>query len=223
MRGLLVVVSLVLCILFPSTTKAQDPFLELVKGATKKVIKAVDLMVQRLQNKTIWLQNAQKTIENTLSKLKLDEISAWVAKHKEQYAAYYDELRRVKEVISGYHEVKALIKKQIQLVEEYKAALRLFKGDDHFSVDEIIYMESVYSGIIEESIKNLDMVLAVISAYALQMTDGQRLREIHPISEAVDRNLQDLRAFTQSTQMISVQRSKDQAEVERIKMYYGLE
>lgn len=223
MRRLLVVGSLILCVLFPSTTKAQDPFLELVKGATKKVIKAVDLMVQRLQNKTIWLQKAQKTIENTLNKLKLDEISAWVEKHKEQYAVYYKELRTVKEIISGYYEVKSLIKKQILLVDEYKQALRLFKGDNHFSVEEIDYMERVYSGIIRESIDNLDRVITLISSNYLQMTDGERLREIHPIAEAVDKNLQDLRAFTQSNQMASLQRAKDLGEVDRIRSYYGLQ
>ena len=53
-----------------------------VKAAVKKVIKAIDLQIQRLQNKTIWLQNAQKTLENTLSKLKLDEISDWTEKQK---------------------------------------------------------------------------------------------------------------------------------------------
>mgnify|MGYP004106733677 CR=1 FL=1 len=59
--------------------------LEIIKAGIKKVIKAVDLKIQRLQNKTIWLQNAQKTLENTLSKLKLDEISEWTEKQKEQY------------------------------------------------------------------------------------------------------------------------------------------
>ena len=46
------------------------------------MIIAVDLQVQRIQNKTIWLQNAQKTLENEMSKLKLDEITDWVQKNK---------------------------------------------------------------------------------------------------------------------------------------------
>ena len=54
---------------------AQDPISVIIKEGIKKVIVAVDLKIQRLQNKTIWLQNAQKTIENTMSKLKLDQIS----------------------------------------------------------------------------------------------------------------------------------------------------
>jgi chromosome segregation ATPase len=89
--------------------------------------------VQRLQNKTIWLQNAQKTLENTLSKLKLDEISDWVDKHKAQYAGYFDELSKVKAAISGYKKVKEIMEKQVRVVEEYKRAFRLFQQDPHFT------------------------------------------------------------------------------------------
>src|SRR5699024_8324978 len=62
-----------------------------VKEALKKVIKAIDLRVQKLQNKTIALQNAQKQIENTLSKTKLKEISGWAKKQKKLYKNYYEE------------------------------------------------------------------------------------------------------------------------------------
>src|SRR5688572_10980502 len=50
------------------------PILEVIKQGVVKVIRAVDLKIQRLQNETIWLQHAQKVMENTLSKLKLEEI-----------------------------------------------------------------------------------------------------------------------------------------------------
>lgn len=223
MKRFILIVSVLLCSFIPISMQAQDPFLELVKGATKKIIKAVDLMVQRLQNKTIWLQNAQKTIENTLSKLKLDEISEWVEKHKEQYAQYYDELKRVKQIISGYHEVKILIRRQVLILEEYKQALRLFKGDNHFSSVEIRYMEDVFIGILDESIKNLDMVMKATRGYILQMTDGERLNEIHLASNAIEKNLQDLRSFIASNKMTSLKRAIDLDEINRIKIYYGIQ
>ena len=42
----------------------QIPVLEIIKEGITKVIVAVDLKIQRLQNETIWLQNAQKVLEN---------------------------------------------------------------------------------------------------------------------------------------------------------------
>ena len=92
-------------------TQAQIPILDIIKAAVKKVIKAVDLKIQRLQNKTIWLQNAQKTLENQMSKLKLKEIGDWANKQKELYAKYFDELSKVKNAISTYQAVKHIISK----------------------------------------------------------------------------------------------------------------
>jgi hypothetical protein len=71
---------LVICILLGALIKpvrSDAQIIEIIKEAIIKAIKAIDLQVQRLQNATIELQNVQKQIENTLSKLKLEEISDW--------------------------------------------------------------------------------------------------------------------------------------------------
>ena len=96
-----------------SETVAAIPILEIVKAVTKKVIKAIDLRIQKLQNKTIWLQNAQKKIENILSKLKLDEISDWTQKQKDLYKNYYEELAKVKSIITYYQRIKDITEKQV--------------------------------------------------------------------------------------------------------------
>ena len=72
--------------------QAQIPIAEIIKAGIIKVIKAVDLKIQRLQNKTVWLQNAQKVLENEMSKLNLTEIGDWANRQKELYANYFDEL-----------------------------------------------------------------------------------------------------------------------------------
>src|SRR6478736_3540813 len=71
-----------------------------VQQVIKAVIKAMDLAIQQLQNKTIWLQNAQKELENVMSKLQLDEITGWVDKQKKLYQDYYEELQKVKAIIA---------------------------------------------------------------------------------------------------------------------------
>src|ERR1700754_5169312 len=86
--------------------KAAIPIVQIIKEAVKKVIKAFDLMIQRLQNKTIWLQNAQKVIENALSDLKLTEIAEWTEKHRKLYQQYYDELWKIRNTISAYQRVR---------------------------------------------------------------------------------------------------------------------
>lgn len=204
-------------------TQAQIPILEIIKAAVKKVIKAVDLKIQRLQNKTIWLQNAQKTLENQMSKLKLKEIGDWANKQKELYAKYFDELSKVKSVISTYQSVKDIISKQSQLVKEYSRAFSLSKQDKNFTQEEIDYMQQVYAGILNESLKSIEQIEMVINAFATQMTDAKRLVIINSASDNIEQNLTDLRQFNQQNIRISLQRSKERNDIDVVKKLYGIE
>ncbi len=194
-----------------------------VKAAIKKVIKAIDLQIQRLQNKTIWLQNAQKTLENTLSKLKLDEISDWTKKQKEQYQKYYEELAKVKSIISYYQRIRDITKKQVRLVDEYKRSWSLIKQDKNFTVDEIMYMEKVYSGILDESLKNIDQIGIILKSFTTTMTDAKRLELINNAADQVDTNYSDLVQFNRQNTILSLQRAKTATEVEVVKKLYGLQ
>jgi hypothetical protein len=225
MKKILIITGIVLSISIAPVqqTNAQIPILEIIKAAVKKVIKAVDLKIQRLQNKTIWLQNAQKTLENKMSKLKLTEISDWSKKQKELYAKYFDELWKVKNAISSYQGVRDIIKKQVQLVQEYAKAFNLSKQDKNFTVDELDYMQKVYTGILDESIKNIDQIQLVINAFATQMSDAKRLEIIHTAGDNIDQNITDLRQFNQQNITISLQRSKERNDIDVVKTLYGLE
>ncbi|MDB5222373.1 MAG: conjugal transfer protein TraI [Chitinophagaceae bacterium] len=202
---------------------AQGSILEIIKAGIIKVIKAVDLKIQRLQNKTIWLQNAQKVLENKMSELKLTDIGDWVQKQKTLYADYFDELWKIKNTITTYQKVKEIIKKQVQLVNEYSRAISLFKQDKHFTEKEISYMHDVYSGILDESVKNIEQIQLVINAFVTQMSDANRLEIINTASDNIEQNISDLRQFNQENIKISLQRAKDKNDIEAVKKLYGIQ
>ena len=205
-----------------STAQSQTAILEIIKAAVIKVIKAVDLKIQRLQNKTIWLQNAQKVLENKMSELKLTEIGDWVQKQKTLYADYFDELWKVKNTITTYQKVKDIIQNQVKLVNEYSKALALFRQDKHFTEKEITYMYEVYSGILDESIKNLEQIQLVINAFVTQMSDAKRMEIINTASDNIEQNIADLRQFNQENIKVSLQRAKDKNDIDVVKKLYGL-
>ena len=222
------IITCIICLLLlstparPADKSAALPILEIVKAVTKKVIKAIDLRIQKLQNKTIWLQNAQKKIENVLSKLKLDEISDWTQKQKELYKGYYEELAKVKSIITYYQRIKDITKKQTRLVQEYERAWNLFKQDTHFKENEIQYMERVYSGILEESVKNIDQIFLILNSFSTQMSDLKRLEIINEAADQIDANYDDLTLFNQQNMMLSLQRAKTEADVNQVKQFYGI-
>ena len=201
---------------------AAIPIAKIIQEGVKKVIKAVDLMIQRMQNKTIWLQNAQKVLENKLNELKLKEIAEWTEKHRKLYDDYYQELWKVKNAISNYQRVKFILNRQVQLVNEYKRAWALVQRDEHFSRDEIEYMFRVYNGILKESIKNLDRIKIVINSFQTQMSDGKRLEIINQAGDAIEQNYFDLKQFNAQNVQLSLNRAKDKNEIEVVKKLYGL-
>ena len=225
MKKLVIISGIILAnAVFPlQKAKAQIDVASIIKAGVKKVIKAIDLKIQRLQNKTIWLQNAQKAMENSMSKIKLDEITGWVEKQKELYQNYFDELRKVKTAIAYYYRIREVTAKQLQLVDAYKHALALFKQDSHFTPKEINYMINVYSGIIDESIKNMDQILLVVTSFSTQMDDAKRIQIINAAANAIDENYNDLIQFNQQNISLSVQRSKDLSEINQVKSLYGLQ
>jgi hypothetical protein len=216
-----------LCFLLISTparpaTAAAIPILEIVKAVAKKVIKAIDLRIQKLQNKTIWLQTAQKKIENILSKLKLDEISDWTEKQKELYRNYYEELAKVKTIITYYQRIKDISEKQVRLVDEYERAWNLFQKDAHFNSSELDYMQSVYSGILNESLKNIDQIFLVLDSFTTQMSDAKRLEIINSAADQIDANYDDLTLFNRQNILLSLQRAKTEHDVKSVKQFYGI-
>lgn len=211
------------CFVLPvQKTFAINPIVEIIRIAVKKVIKAIDLRIQRLQNKTIWLQNAQKTLENKMQQLKLREISYWAEKQRKLYSDYYEELWKVKSAIAYYQKVKDIIRNQARIVDEHKHTSALFKQDKHFTVDEIKYMENIYSGILDESFKNLDQLYLVINSFATQMGDAKRLELINAAGNNILQNLTDLRQFKDQNIHLSLQRAKDQSEINAVKTLYGI-
>lgn len=201
---------------------AVIPIAAIIKEAVQKVIKAVDLMIQRLQNKTIWLQNAQKVLENKLNELKLTEIAEWTEKHRKLYEDYYEELWKVKNTIAMYKRVRQLTDKQVRIVDEYRKCWSIVQHDDNFTKKELEYMAKVYLGIMEESVKNLDQVLLVINSFKTQMSDAKRLEIINKCGEEIERNYYDLKEFNNQNIQLSINRAKDAHEIETVKQLYEL-
>ena len=222
MKKVIFILALSFCMAPTQKLQAQFVIADIIKAAVKKVIRAVDLNIQRIQNKTIWLQNAQKVVENELSKLKLTEIGDWAKKQKDLYGNYFEELWKVKNTLRTYQVVKDIVAQQFLIVQEYTRVFNLSKKDKNFTVAELDFIQKVYNGILEESLKNINQVQLVITAFSTQMTDAKRLEIIHDAADNMETNLADLRQFNQQNIRVSLQRAKERNDINVVKQLYGL-
>lgn len=194
-----------------------------ITGLINRAIKAIDLKIQRMQNKTIGLQNAQKVIENAMTKLHLQDIGDWAERQKNLYARYFAQLGRLKAVLSTYWKVKTIIKRQLLLVSEYNQAWGRLKNDPHFSVAELDQMYRIYSGILEESLRNLDQLTIACRTLTIQMSDGKRMQLIASAGEYIEKNLADLRRFNHRNARLSLGRAVNLADQLITKKVYGIQ
>lgn len=207
---------------WPERACSQMGIVQVIRMAVARVIKAVDLKVQRLQTRTIWLQNAQRALENSMSRLRLREISEWTMKHRDQYRRYYEQLGEVRTAIAQFNRVRNIVKKHSLLLGEFEKAWKMIKSDSSFSVPEIEHMRGVYDGILRESLKNMEDIRLVIQPFRAEMNDAQRMGLIIEASRRVERNLADLMAFNRQNLILRSQRRRESVELQRIEDLYNI-
>ena len=207
---------------FAPTQRTNAQLIDAAEEIIKDAIMAVDLGIQQVQTQTVFLQDAQKAVENTMQQLHLNDITNWVQQQKDLYAEYYQELVEVKNAISSYERVRDIIDKQEKLVEEYKTSYALIQRDPHFSSQEVSYIYSVYSGILDQSVKNLQQLTLVVTSFLSEMSDGDRMKLIDGVGNSVDKNYSDLHSFTQGNISISLERARNETDAEEIKALYGI-
>ena len=157
-----------------------------------------------------------------MRQLKPNEIRDWVQKQKKHYEDYFEELKKVKSAIANYKRVKDIIEMQVAMVNEYKGAWALFRQDKNFTPDELEYMLNIYTGMMDESIKNIDQLFMVINAFATQMADAKRLEIINSVADNVQQQLLDMKEFNSQNKMLSLQRASEKGEIEYVRRLYGL-
>ncbi len=208
---------------FAPVQKTQAQIIDAIEEIIKEAIMAVDLGVQKIQTQTVYLQDAQKAVENAMQQLHLDDITSWVQQQKDLYGEYYQELWQIKTAISTYQRVKDIIRKQEQIVSDYNTAYGLLRKDPHFSPAEITHMYNIYSGMLNQSVQNIAQLTQVITAFITQMSDGDRLKLIDGVGSRVDQNYSDLHLYTQQNIRMSLERARDASDAQEIKALYGIQ
>ena len=153
----------------------------------------------------------------------LSGIALWVEQQRALFAAYYQELRQVKNAIASYEEVKEMIDKQAKIIAGYQQVYAALRQDKHFSVDEVSHAYAVLTGIAGQSVQNIKRLTLVVTSLLTQMGDAARLRLIDETGSDIDRNYTDLAVFSQQNFLLSLQRAKDVNDIAVTKALYGIQ
>lgn len=128
----------------------------------------------------------------------------------------------VSPTVRQYGRINDIINNQLLLVKEYQSAFNRFRASNQFSPTEISYISGVYDNLFNQSLKNLNQLVNIVTANKLRMSDDERIKAIDRLNADMDDKLQFLRSFNNSTQVLAIQRQHTQKEINSSKTLYGI-
>jgi len=136
------------------------------------------------------------------------------------HKTFLDALFEVSPAVKKYQKIPAIVDMQIRIVQRYKKAYDRFKQSGQFTPEEILYLGRVYGRLTDQSLKNVDALLTVVTAGKLRMSDEERLSAIDAIHAEVFDQLKFLNDFNNRTTLLAAQRQHENSEVGRLQGLY---
>jgi hypothetical protein len=133
------------------------------------------------------------------------------------HSAFLNSLMAVSPEVRKYGRIADIIANQASIVSEYKAAWKQANARGHFSAQELLYMNGVFTSLLNQSVDNLTNLANIITAGTLRMSDAERLQAIDGIYSDTQNKLVFLRDFNNKVAILALQRQKEQNEFNNLK------
>jgi hypothetical protein len=133
------------------------------------------------------------------------------------HSAFLNSLMAVSPEVRKYGRIADIIANQASIVSEYKAAWKQASASGHFSAQELLYINGVFTSLLNQSVDNLTNLANVITAGNLRMSDAERLQAIDGIYSDTQNKLVFLRDFNNKVAILALQRQKEQNEFTNLK------
>lgn len=151
-----------------------------------------------------------------------NKIKAVASGNYKLHELFLDKLMKVSPQIKNYRKIADIIACQKTIVQEYKEAFKFLKNSGKLKLNEIDYIEGVYSNLFNKSVEDIEELMIVITNGKAQMTDDQRLRTIDRIYEGVQDKLSFLRYFNGEASILINQRKNKEKELRLEKALFGI-
>ena len=136
--------------------------------------------------------------------------------------AFLDGLLQVHPAVKSYKKVTEIVSLQLRIVSEYKSACKRFRESGQFSAAELDYIGKVYASLFDRCVRNVEALAWIITPGILRMSDDERLKEVDGIYEDMLDKLTFLRHFNKQSAVLSLQRTREENQINHTKKMYGL-
>ncbi|WP_259070345.1 TerB family tellurite resistance protein [Mucilaginibacter sp. X4EP1] len=132
------------------------------------------------------------------------------------HSAFLNSLEAISPAVRQYGRIADIIANQASIVTEYKNAWNQANASGHFSASELLYLNSVFTQLLSQSVDNLTNLTNILTANTLRMTDAERLQAIDHLYSDTQNKLTFLRGFNNQVAILSLQRAKEQNDIQML-------
>jgi hypothetical protein len=138
------------------------------------------------------------------------------------HKTFLDGLLQISPTVRKYQRVELIVDLQLRIIRDCRRTTERFRNSNNFSNAELTYTGKVYERLRQQSLRNMDDLLAVMTAGELRMSDDERLKEIDRIYFDLQEKSAFLSSFIQEQGIISLQRERNLKDNLQMQRNYGL-
>ena len=161
------------------------------------------------------IATASKTVKNTLDGFKE------VEKLYNDTKKYYDDLRKIKNLIGDAYKVKECILMVGDISEIYVTSYKKMLSDKNFRPSELAAMASGYTKLLELSGESLKELKSVAKSNVFSMNDHERMQAIDRIYTTLREYRSLVSYYTRKNISVSYVRAREKNDLASVRALYG--
>jgi len=138
------------------------------------------------------------------------------------HKVFLDGLLAVSPVVKNYQRAADILNIQGNLVSKYRSAWNYFQQKPGFRPEEILLIGQVYSGLLWDSIQDLNDLGTVVTDGTIRASDAERMRQIDVIYNNMSARIAFFDRFTNSTALLLEQRTGAFQEARTVQNLHGI-
>lgn len=179
-----------------------------------------EYLIQQIAALKVFLGNLKKGVDiahkglNTVSNIKNGNFNL----HRD----FFSSLKNVKPAISNSAKVADIIAFQIYVIRDMKKIYDFCEHNKNFTPEEVRYIAKVHTNMLFLCDASISELLMIIRSNETEMTDDERLKRIDKIYYDMSDKHAFVQAFTNDTQLLSLEREKEKRETDLLRKNYEI-
>ncbi len=136
---------------------------------------------------------------------------------------YFNSLKAVNPEIKNYAKVADIIALQLKIVKQSRQCMIAVRELGQFTPAEMDQCALVFSNLLTDCVKNIDELMLLITSGKIEMKDDERLKRINALYSDMQDKYGFCSSYTEEMTLLTVQRMREQYEVNLSRKLNGLQ